>query len=41
MIKLVATDIDGTILIPEGEFTKEVKDCISKLTTNENSLNVI
>ena len=31
MIKLVATDIDGTILIPEGEFTQEVKDCISKL----------
>lgn len=32
MIKLVATDIDGTILIPEGEFTNEVKECISNLT---------
>lgn len=31
MIKLVATDIDGTILIPEGEFTIGVKDCINKL----------
>ena len=31
MIKLVATDIDGTILIPEGEFTLGVKDCINKL----------
>lgn len=32
MIKLIATDIDGTILIPEGEFTKGVKDCIKKLS---------
>lgn len=31
MIKLVATDIDGTILIPEGEFTQGVKDCVCKL----------
>lgn len=31
MIKLVATDIDGTIFIPEKEFTQGVKDCISKL----------
>ena len=31
MIKLVATDIDGTILIPEGKFTDEVKSCITKL----------
>lgn len=31
MIKLVATDIDGTILIPEGEFTSGVKNCIKKL----------
>lgn len=31
MIKLVATDIDGTILVPEGNFTSEVKDCIKKL----------
>lgn len=25
MIKLVATDIDGTLLIPEGQFTEGVK----------------
>ena len=31
MIKLIATDIDGTILIPEKQFTKGVKDCIKKL----------
>ena len=31
MIKLVATDIDGTILIPEGEFTQAVKSCVSEL----------
>ena len=31
MIKLVATDIDGTIFIPEKEFTCGVKECISKL----------
>ena len=31
MIKLVATDIDGTILIPEGNFTEEVKTCIKGL----------
>ena len=31
MIKLVATDIDGTILIPEGEFTQGVKNCVTKL----------
>ena len=31
MIKLVATDIDGTILIPEGQFTQGVKDCVKKL----------
>ena len=31
MIKLVATDIDGTILIPEGDFTQGVKDCIKSL----------
>ena len=34
MIKLVATDIDGTIFIPEKEFTKGVKDCISKLNAS-------
>ena len=39
MIKLVATDIDGTILIPEGEFTQNVKNCISKL--NENGVIVV
>ena len=32
MIKLVATDIDGTIFIPEKEFTQGVKDCIEKLS---------
>ena len=31
MIKLVATDIDGTILIPEGNFSFAVKNCIGKL----------
>jgi len=31
MIKLVATDIDGTILIPEKQFTKGVKNCIKRL----------
>jgi len=31
MIKLVATDIDGTIFIPEKEFTQPVRDCIKKL----------
>lgn len=34
MIKLVATDIDGTILIPEGEFTQKVKDCIRRISSN-------
>ena len=33
MIKLIATDIDGTVLIPEKQFTKGVKDCIKKLDT--------
>jgi len=32
MIKLVATDIDGTIFIPEKEFTQGVKDCINRLS---------
>lgn len=31
MIKLVATDIDGTLLIPEGEFTGKVKKCVQEL----------
>lgn len=31
-IKLIATDIDGTILKRNFEFNQEVKDCISKLT---------
>ena len=31
MIKLIATDIDGTILIPEGEFTEGVLSCMQKL----------
>lgn len=32
MIKLIATDIDGTILIPEGDFSESVKDCIKKVS---------
>lgn len=32
MIKLIATDIDGTILKHNYEFNQEVKDCISTLT---------
>ena len=32
MIKLIATDIDGTILIPEGEFRDSVKRCIRELS---------
>jgi Cof subfamily protein (haloacid dehalogenase superfamily) len=39
MIKLVATDIDGTIFIPEKEFTQAVKDCISKL--NNSGIKVV
>lgn len=31
MIKLVATDIDGTILPPTGEFTCGVRNCIEKM----------
>ena len=31
MIKLVATDIDGTILPYTGEFTEGVKDCIAEM----------
>lgn len=31
-VKLIATDIDGTILKYNFEFNQEVKDCISKLT---------
>ena len=31
MIKLVATDIDGTIFIPEKEFTIGVRNCIKEL----------
>lgn len=34
MIKLVATDIDGTIFIPEKDFTQGVKDCIKNLSAN-------
>lgn len=32
MIKLIATDIDGTILTPEKDFTQAVKDCIRELS---------
>ena len=31
MIKLVATDIDGTIIIPEKTFTDSIKQCIKEL----------
>ena len=34
MIKLIATDIDGTILVPESEFSKEIKDCIKQITNS-------
>lgn len=34
MIKLIATDIDGTILKFNFEFNQEVKDCIKKLTAD-------
>lgn len=39
MIKLVATDIDGTILVPEGEFTESVRECIKKLS--ESGIKVV
>ena len=40
MIKLVATDIDGTILIPEDrDFSPRVRDCIKKLS--ENGIKVV
>jgi len=34
MIKLIATDIDGTILKDDFKFNQEVKDCIAKLTAD-------
>lgn len=34
MIKLIVTDIDGTILKHNFEFNQEVKDCIKTLTRN-------
>ena len=39
MIKLVATDIDGTILGKSGEFTSGVKSCIS--TLQEKGIKVV
>lgn len=39
MIKMIATDIDATILIPEGEFTEGVKSCIKNL--DENGIKVV
>jgi len=39
MIKFIATDIDGTILIPEGKFTSPVKKCIQKL--DEDGVKVV
>lgn len=38
-IKLIATDIDGTILKYNYEFNQEVKDCIKELTLN--GINVV
>lgn len=35
MIKMVATDIDGTILKHDFKFNQEVKDCIKELTKND------
>ena len=39
MIRLVATDIDGTIFIPEKNFTLGVKSCIKKLS--ESGIKVV
>lgn len=39
MIKLIATDIDGTILIPDKQFTLRVKDCIN--TLKESGIKVV
>lgn len=39
MIKMVATDIDGTILPFNSDFHKQVKDCIAKL--EENNVKVV
>ena len=40
MIKMIATDIDGTILNCElGGFTPKVKECIIKL--NESGIKVV
>ena len=39
MIKMIATDIDGTILPYQGEFSEGVKNCIKKL--NEFGIKVI
>ncbi len=35
MIKLIVTDIDGTILKKNFEFNQEVKDCIKRLTKDD------
>lgn len=35
MIKFIATDIDGTILIPEGDFTNGVKKCFKMLAEKD------
>ena len=35
MIKMVVTDIDGTIYTPETGITKNVKDCIQNLVKND------
>lgn len=39
MIKMIATDIDGTILPYHGEFSQKTKDCIKRL--NDSGIKVI
>lgn len=39
MIKMIATDIDGTILPYHGEFSQKTKDCVKRL--NESGIKVI
>ena len=39
MIKLVATDIDGTILKKDFTFNQEVIDCVKELTSR--NVNVV
>lgn len=34
MIKLIATDIDGTLVVPESDFSAEVKRCVERLCSD-------